>query len=109
MHFHEAKEFMETEFRKLIHDRFIEQWEDTFTRCSTRDPEEYKKANPSMYTYYMAIINSLSSLPETVGKYERIYGEGVDNEFLYVTDMYNDFKETDNPMIWLMTYVPISL
>ena len=95
------------EFKPLIKKRFEEQWSDTFDVCHATDPEEYRKANPSMYSYYMKIYNSITRLPETVGKYERSREDL--NDYSYVQRMFDDFKSSDSPILWLMTYVPIRL
>lgn len=55
----------------------------------------------------MKISNAITRLPETVGKYERSMEDM--NDYSYVQRMFDDFKASDNPIIWLMTYVPISL
>ena len=94
------------EFKPLIKKRFEEQWSDTFTKCNTRDPETYHNANPSMYSYYMKISNAITSLPETVGAYERSHEDM--NDHSYVQRMYDDFKASDSPILWLMEYVPIT-
>lgn len=104
----EAQQFAEREFIPLIHTRFLEKWSDAFINCNTIDQEEYKNSNPSMYTYYMKIINALYHIRAETPKYKRVINDdGTDTGYGYYVDMYNDFKATDDIAGWLMEYIPI--
>ena len=103
----EAGKFLEEKFFPLIEKRFIEKWPDTFVKSLTLDEELYNNSNGTMYTYYLAIKNSLCRLPD-VSKYKKSKDDMINSNYSYVNDMYDDFEKTDDIAGWFMEFVPIS-
>lgn len=101
MNSEEAKQFLTDKFSKLIHDRFVEVWPDTFVKARTTNGMEYANANGNMYSWYIAVVRSLSEIPHVPGKYEATLDNGQ-FRYDYIIQMYEDFKSCDNPSKWLM-------
>jgi hypothetical protein len=99
----EAKEFVMNKFLILVHDRLGEVFPNMYDVC-TKVGEEHKNANPAPYSYYGLVANALVQLPSSPK-----YGQNRKNpnDYSYIKDMYNDFKNTESPIVWLVESIKI--
>lgn len=107
MTYKEAVDFVLSTFIPAIHTAFKVRWHDTFDKCEATTKEEYDQCNGSMYTYYTAIINGLSKIPETP-KYCRSMEtlESI-NDHSYIKKMYDDFVNSNNQFEWMIEFIPL--
>lgn len=101
MNYVEVHDFLNNNFYPLISDKFKEIYgENVFLHNLTTDKETYNSTNGSMYKYYMYIVNNLAELPETP-KYKK-----RDDNYDYILEMYNDLKESKDPLKWMIEFIP---
>ncbi len=116
----ESTKFIEDVFLPAIHAKFKERWPDAFDICH-KTGEEYKNANPSIYSHYMGIIRGVHRRTETpkytrtIEKVVRVEGDktitSIDakqyDDWSHVQRMYDDFMAADNGIEWLIEFIPI--
>lgn len=105
MNYEDARTFIFDKLLVLLHDRLKEVYPDMYDVCH-KTGDEYEKANPAMYSYYGKASNELVQLPYN-SKYSK-FRENT-NEYSYVKDMYEDLKNAECPVRWMMESIPLGV
>jgi len=93
-------------FFPLIHDRIKERFPDAYLVSNTIDPEVYKNCNKAIYPWYISIINGLQNIGDH-WKYKRTFDDYKIGNSYFIFEMYEDFKNSSNPIEWLVENVGI--
>jgi len=105
MNYADARKFVFEVLLPLLHDRLKEVYPDMYDVCH-KTGEEHKQANHSMYSYYGKASNELVQLPQTpkYGKFKK-----NTNEYSYLKDMYEDLKNAECPVVWMVESIPLGV
>jgi len=101
MTYGEAIVFIQDVVTKTLHDRMEEIYPDMFVVANTRDPKEYRKANPCMYRWYMKISNSLWNMDIRYVDL-RSEEEHDNSDYSCIERFHKDMQETDNLLKFLI-------
>ena len=90
----------------LVAERFEEVFPDAFVKVKTIKPEEYKNANPCMYSWYMAVVRGMGELDFSPA-YSQTLEETLEGDWSCVDRFVADLQETDDFLKFLIEHVKI--
>ena len=92
----------------LVAEKFEETFPDTFLKSKTTKPEEYKNANPCMYSWYMAAVRGISA-PHLSPQYSQTLEETLDGDWSCIHRFFKDMMATDDFLHFIIEHVRIQL
>jgi hypothetical protein len=101
------------EFQQNLFETFCEtfksQYEDkgAFVVCRTKDAEEYKNSNKSMYSWYNKICNAIFQIFDHWEYKISDYDVEINNSDSERLRMLNDCKNAENVIMWAFENIPI--
>ncbi|MDD5649092.1 MAG: hypothetical protein PHF86_01555 [Candidatus Nanoarchaeia archaeon] len=96
----------EDRFNKILHNKFINNYPDTFIKNSTRNKEEYDSANGCMYSWFIILINAFSHFNFSP-KYSQTKNEIINSDWSCVKRLVDDFEKEDNWQSFIIEHIKI--
>lgn len=98
-------EVQKDRFNKVLRERFLSNYPDTFIKCTTRNKEEYESANGAMYSWYMKLVNI--SLTNLSPKYTQTNEEAINSDWSCIGRFVDDFEKCDNWQSFIFNHITI--
>ena len=101
MTYGEALIYIQDEVIKTLHDRLEETYPNMYVVVNTRDPKEYRKANPSMYRWYMEMSRAMLNM-NIRHVDQRTEEDHINSEYACIERFHQELKETENVLKFLI-------
>lgn len=90
----------------LIAETFEQIYPDIFVKVKTLKAEEYRNANPCMYSWYMGVvrgINDVALSPE----YSQTHEETLEGDWSCIKRFFDDLQDAESPLHFLIENVQL--